>query len=79
MNQDQKATIAFFYSGMQIMMVIPELKKVFLTGLNRPFGMLILNDKFYVANTDGILVFPYKEGQTEMTSPGKKYKPARWL
>ena len=51
---------------------IPELKKVFLTGLNRPFGMLIMNDRFYVANTNEILVFPYETGQTEMTSPGKK-------
>ena len=51
---------------------IPEIKKVFLTGLNRPFGMLIMNNRFYVANTDGILVFPYETGQTEMTSPGKK-------
>lgn len=50
----------------------PELKKVFLTGLNRPFGMLILNDKFYVANTDGVMVFPYKAGQEEMTVPGNK-------
>ena len=34
--------------------------------------MLIMNNRFYVANTDGILVFPYETGQTEMTSPGKK-------
>ena len=26
---------------------VPELKNVFLTGLNRPLGMLILNNKFY--------------------------------
>jgi len=51
---------------------IPELKKVFLSGLNRPFGMLIINDKFYVANTDGIMIFPYQTGQDQMTSPGKK-------
>ncbi|MEP6948084.1 MAG: sorbosone dehydrogenase family protein [Ginsengibacter sp.] len=51
---------------------IPELKKIFLTGLNRAFGMLIINNNFYVANTDGILVFPYETGQTEMTSPGRK-------
>lgn len=51
---------------------MPELKKVFLTGLNRPFGMLILQDKFYVANTDGILMYPYQAGLEEMISPGKK-------
>jgi glucose/arabinose dehydrogenase len=50
----------------------PELKKVFLTGLNRPLGMLILNNKFYVGNTDGLWMYPYEEGQTEMTATGTK-------
>lgn len=49
-----------------------EIQKVFLTGLNRPFGMLVLNNKFYVANTDGLWVYPYKDGQTEMTATGTK-------
>ncbi len=51
---------------------VAEMQKVFLTGLNRPFGMLILNDKFYVANTDGLWVYPYNTGQTEITGKGKK-------
>lgn len=51
---------------------VPELKKVFMTGLNRPLGMLILNHQFYVANTNEVLVFPYEDGQTEITSSGKK-------
>jgi glucose/arabinose dehydrogenase len=51
---------------------VPELKTVFLQNLNRPFGMLILNDHFYVANTNGIYRYPYQEGQTEMTAVGKK-------
>lgn len=50
---------------------IPDLKTVFLSGLNRPYGMLILGGKFYVANTDGLLCFPYKAGQTKMNAPGK--------
>lgn len=50
----------------------PELKQTFLQGLNRPLGMLILNGKFYVANTDGVLQFPYTNGQTTMTAVGKK-------
>ena len=29
-----------------------ESRHVFLEGLNQPFGMLILNNKFYVGNTD---------------------------
>ena len=51
---------------------IPEIKKVFLSNLNRPFGMLVLGNKFYVANTDGLWVYPYQSGQTEMTAPGTK-------
>ncbi|MBC7888989.1 MAG: sorbosone dehydrogenase family protein [Ferruginibacter sp.] len=51
---------------------IPEIKKVFVTGLNRPLGMLILKNQFYVANTDGVWMFPYATDQTEMTVPGTK-------
>lgn len=51
---------------------IPETKSVFLAGLNRPFGMLVLNGQFYVGNTDGLYVYPYQPGQTTMTATGKK-------
>jgi glucose/arabinose dehydrogenase len=50
---------------------IPDLKTVFLSGLNQPYGMLIMGDAFYVANTDGLVKFPYKAGQTKITEPGK--------
>ncbi len=50
----------------------PETKQVFLTGLNRPLGMLILDNKFYVANTDGLWMYPYGAGQTEMAASGTK-------
>ncbi len=54
---------------------LPDSREVFLTkkeGLNQPFGMLILGDWLYVANTDAILRFPYKEGQTKITTVGEK-------
>jgi glucose/arabinose dehydrogenase len=50
----------------------PELKSVFLSGLNRPFGMLILENWFYVAETDGLRVYHYQAGQTRLTDPGRK-------
>ena len=50
----------------------PEVREVFLTGLNQPFGMLLLGNTFYVANTDGILTFPYQPGQTRLTGAGRK-------
>lgn len=51
---------------------IPDVRKVFLTGLNQPFGMLILGNNFYVANTDGVWEYPYHSGQTAVSGPGKK-------
>ncbi|UPQ77013.1 PQQ-dependent sugar dehydrogenase [Chryseobacterium nepalense] len=51
---------------------IPESSSVFLDKLNQPYGMLIIKDKFYVANTDGLWVYPYKSGDTKITQPGKK-------
>ncbi len=51
---------------------IPESSTVFLANLNQPYGMLIINDQFYVANTDGLWVYPYKLGDTKITKPGKK-------
>lgn len=50
----------------------PDQKETFLENLNQPFGMLVLNGSFYVANTDGLMRYPYKEGQTKMTAEGQK-------
>jgi len=47
-------------------------KSVFLKDLNSPFGMALIGNDFYVANTDAILRFPYTEGATEITEPGVK-------
>lgn len=51
---------------------IPELKQVLLDGLNQPFGMLVIGNVLFVANTDGLMQFPYYPGQTEIRSEGKK-------
>ncbi len=50
----------------------PEQQTVFMGGLNQPLGMLVLNNFFYVANTDGLMQYPYQSGQTRLTAPGKK-------
>jgi glucose/arabinose dehydrogenase len=50
----------------------PDVRTVFLKGLNQNFGMLLLNGSFYVANTDGVVRYPYKDGETQITEPGKK-------
>ena len=49
---------------------VAEVRETFLEGLNQPFGMALIGDTLYVANTDGVLAFPYTLGQTEITAPG---------
>ncbi|MUP46803.1 sorbosone dehydrogenase family protein [Gramella sp. BOM4] len=51
---------------------VPEERYTFLTNLNQPYGMLVLGDYFYVANVDGVVRFPYKEGQTSIDAQGEK-------
>jgi glucose/arabinose dehydrogenase len=50
----------------------PDLRTIFLKGLDLPFGMLLLNGYFYVANTDGVWRYPYKAGETAITAKGEK-------
>jgi glucose/arabinose dehydrogenase len=45
---------------------VAETRRVFLDGLNSPFGMALIGDKLYVANTDALLRFDYPEGATEI-------------
>ena len=49
-----------------------DFRKTFLSNLNKPFGMLILNDFFYVADTDALMRYPYKPGQATISETGKK-------
>jgi glucose/arabinose dehydrogenase len=51
---------------------IPEVHTEFLTGLNMPFGMLLLKNYFYVANSDALWRYPYKEGETSITAAREK-------
>lgn len=50
----------------------PEIQKPYLTDLNQPFGILIQNGYFYVANTDAIWRYPYSEKETGITAQGEK-------
>jgi glucose/arabinose dehydrogenase len=49
-----------------------EGRSVFIEGLHSPFGMALVGSDLYVANTDALVRFPYKEGQTQITEPGEK-------
>ena len=57
---------------------VAEIREVFLDGLSQPFGMALLNDTFYVGNTDGLVAFPYTPGATRITASGQQlatFKP----
>jgi len=50
----------------------PEIRSVFLDHLNSPFGVALVGNDLYVADTDAILRFPYKTGDTKITAPGTR-------
>jgi len=47
-----------------------EIRTVLLSNLNSPFGMALVGDRLYVANTDAVVSFPYAEGQTSISAGG---------
>ncbi len=49
-----------------------EMRTAFLTGLNSPYGMALAGDTLYVANTDALMAFPYKAGDTKIAASGRK-------
>ena len=51
---------------------VPILKSVFLDNLNSPFGVVLVGNDLYVANTDAVIRYPYTTGQTRITAPGEK-------
>jgi glucose/arabinose dehydrogenase len=44
-----------------------EMKTIFLTGLKSPFGMALIKDRLYIANTDAVVAVPYVGGETRIT------------
>ncbi|WP_441374429.1 PQQ-dependent sugar dehydrogenase [Acinetobacter lwoffii] len=51
---------------------VAEQKTVFLQNLNSPFGMALVGNMLYVANTDVLMRFPYQNGATQITAAGTK-------
>jgi glucose/arabinose dehydrogenase len=50
----------------------PDVRSVFLSGLNSPFGMTLAGGELYVANTDALVRFPYRSGTTTIDAGGTK-------
>ena len=44
----------------------PAVRESFLRRLNMAFGMALIGNRFYVANTNAIVVYPYRSGDTQI-------------
>ncbi len=51
---------------------VPVLKSLFIDHLTSPFGVALVGNDLYVADTDAILRFPYVTGETRITTLGVK-------
>ena len=50
----------------------PEAQSVLIEHLDAPFGVVLVGDALYVADTNAILRFPYKVGETKVGGPPVK-------
>jgi glucose/arabinose dehydrogenase len=51
---------------------VAEVKTAFLERLNSPFGIALVGDDLYVANTDAVMVYGYSQGTTTITGAARK-------
>jgi glucose/arabinose dehydrogenase len=49
-----------------------EQRSILLEGLRQPFGMALIGDQLYVANTDSVVRFPYRTGDLRIEHKGIK-------
>ena len=47
---------------------VADVRTVLLDGLNSPFGMALIGDQLYVANSDAVVRFAYQTGDTRISS-----------
>lgn len=50
----------------------PDSQTVLVDNLNAPFGVVVVGDTLYVADTDAILRYPFKAGDTKVSGPAVK-------
>ncbi|MDG2535609.1 sorbosone dehydrogenase family protein [Sphingomonas sp. HITSZ_GF] len=51
---------------------VADQRSALIEGLNSPSGMALIGDWLYVANTDAVVRFPYKAGDTHITAKPEK-------
>jgi glucose/arabinose dehydrogenase len=51
---------------------VAEVKSRFLEGRNAPFGIALVGNALYIADSDKLMRFPYQTGQMQISDPGTK-------
>jgi glucose/arabinose dehydrogenase len=51
---------------------VAEIKQPFIEGLNSPFGIALVGNELFVANTDGIVKFDYTPGAMQLSGTGTR-------
>ena len=51
---------------------VADQRSILLEGLHSPFGMALVGNDLYVANSDAVVRFPYVAGETRITAAGVK-------
>jgi glucose/arabinose dehydrogenase len=51
---------------------VADVRSVLLEDLNAPFGMALVGNTLYVANSDAVMAFPYTNGDLQISAPGTK-------
>ncbi len=51
---------------------VADLRSVLLENLNSPFGMALVGNDLFVANSDAVMKYPYTEGELRIKAPGLK-------
>jgi glucose/arabinose dehydrogenase len=54
---------------------MPDMQTVFLDRLHSPFGVALVGNDLYVANTDAIVKYPYRTDETKITTAGEVLTP----
>ena len=49
-----------------------DLQTTFIDGLDAPYGLALVDGTLYVANQGNLVAFPYTEGATSITAPGRE-------
>jgi glucose/arabinose dehydrogenase len=51
---------------------VADMRTIFIDHLNSPFGVVLVGNDLYVADTDAVLVYPYRTGETQIVGAGTR-------